>query len=175
VDRRFEAKQSTILRDLEIVMEKMEAEQHQIVRTGSSAVAIVFIRRDGDGARREYRFDCDTWDNAMDNLRAAQQAITYLYRIFNEYGVGSVDKNLAGYRVLPGSTLLLKDAFDPYHELGIPPSATLDEARRQYHRLATRTHPDVGGNREDFQRITEAFRLIEAQAKEKSGGLGSGA
>lgn len=49
---------------------------------------------------------------------------------------------------------------DPYAELGIERSATHAEVRRAYQRRARRAHPDKGGSREEFQRVSGAYRLL---------------
>jgi hypothetical protein len=51
---------------------------------------------------------------------------------------------------------------DPFSTLGIPKSATTDEARAAYRKLASKHHPDKGGNAEIFKEVKAAFELIEA-------------
>lgn len=51
---------------------------------------------------------------------------------------------------------------DPYAALGLPPTATLDEAKAAYRRLAMQHHPDRGGDAEAFKRVKEAWEWIEA-------------
>jgi hypothetical protein len=51
---------------------------------------------------------------------------------------------------------------DPFNTLGIPSSATTDEARAAYRKLASKHHPDKGGNAEIFKDVKAAFELIEA-------------
>jgi hypothetical protein len=51
---------------------------------------------------------------------------------------------------------------DPFSTLGIPKSATTDEARAAYRKLASKHHPDKGGNAEIFKDVKAAFELIEA-------------
>lgn len=52
--------------------------------------------------------------------------------------------------------------FDPYKILGIPPTSTPEEAKKAYHKLALRFHPDAAeGNKERFQAVQEAHEAIK--------------
>ena len=52
------------------------------------------------------------------------------------------------------------DQTDPYQRLGLPPSATLGEARERFHELAMERHPDRGGEAEALGAIVDAFDRI---------------
>jgi curved DNA-binding protein len=54
---------------------------------------------------------------------------------------------------------------DHYQTLGIPRTATADEIKRAYRRLASQHHPDKGGNTEKFQQIEEAYRTLSDTEK----------
>jgi DnaJ-class molecular chaperone len=62
-------------------------------------------------------------------------------------------------------------ANDPYQELGVPRTASADEIRRAFRKLAKQHHPDANpGNKaaeERFKRISAAFDLLEDPAKRK--------
>lgn len=91
------------------------------------------------------------------------------------------------YRV-PGVAL----ANDPYTELGLPRSASADEVRKAFRKLAKQYHPDANpGNdaaEERFKRISAAFDIlgdpakrdrfdkgqIDAEGRETYGGFGGG-
>ena len=47
-----------------------------------------------------------------------------------------------------------------YEELGIERGATAEEIKSAYRRRATETHPDKGGNREDFERVQQAYDVL---------------
>jgi hypothetical protein len=94
---------------------------------------------------------CDKWDRVADNVAAIAQHIDALRRI-DRYGVGSIEQAFAGYVALPAS------ATEWWVILGVPPHATLDEVNRRFKELARTNHPDVGGNVDEFQRISEARR-----------------
>lgn len=53
--------------------------------------------------------------------------------------------------------------LNPYQVLGVSPSATKDECKREYKRLARLYHPDSGhGDAEKFDNITKAWNMIES-------------
>lgn len=47
-----------------------------------------------------------------------------------------------------------------YHTLGIERTATADEIKRAYRRLASQHHPDKGGDKLKFQEVEEAYRTL---------------
>lgn len=55
-----------------------------------------------------------------------------------------------------------------YALLGVEPDATNDDIRKAYRSLARRLHPDrVGGDEEQFKRVSRAYSLIEDEPKRK--------
>ena len=109
--RRFSAQAATIQRDLRNVIEKMKATTlriNQDILKGD--VEIVF-----DRSGRRYVFRCSKYPHSADNLRAAQLAITYLWRALEEYGVTSDDEEIEqvfsqfflGFEATPDDTVLL--------------------------------------------------------------------
>lgn len=51
--------------------------------------------------------------------------------------------------------------FNPYQTLGLGSSASKDEARAAYRKLAQKNHPDKGGDEEQFKRIKGAWESID--------------
>ena len=47
-----------------------------------------------------------------------------------------------------------------YARLGIDPSATQDDVKRAYRKLAVRMHPDKGGDEDAFAEIVEAYEVL---------------
>ena len=45
-----------------------------------------------------------------------------------------------------------------WETLELPPTASRDEIEASYRRQVKRHHPDVGGDREAFERVQEAYR-----------------
>lgn len=50
--------------------------------------------------------------------------------------------------------------MDHYATLGVAKTATQDEIKRAYRRLASQHHPDKGGDTAKFQQIEEAYRIL---------------
>lgn len=55
--------------------------------------------------------------------------------------------------------------MDHYKTLEIAKTATADDIKRAYRRLASKHHPDKGGSKEAFQRIEEAYRTLSDPQK----------
>lgn len=61
-----------------------------------------------------------------------------------------------------------------YDALGVKPSAKKKVIKRAYYKLAMKTHPDKGGDKEAFQKIGEAYQVLSDPSKRKKydeGGL----
>ncbi len=60
-------------------------------------------------------------------------------------------------------------SWDPYQTLGVPRSASADDIRKAYRKLAKELHPDVRPNdrqaEEKFKRATAAFNLLSEPAQ----------
>ena len=52
-----------------------------------------------------------------------------------------------------------------YEELEIEITATTDQIKKAFRKLAIRHHPDVGGDTEKFQRINQAYETLKDEAK----------
>lgn len=55
--------------------------------------------------------------------------------------------------------------FKHYTTLGVQQNATLEDVRRSYRRLAVKSHPDKGGDKEAFAKITEAYEVLSDATK----------
>jgi DnaJ-domain-containing protein 1 len=174
--RRFTAKLETTQRDLVTIIKKMGATSLQInqdLLRGS--VEIVF---DCEGQR--YVFRCSKYADALDNLRSAQLAITYLWRATEEYGVvgeqQALDRAFAqfflGFAATPDDTVLLLGSGKEnwWDVLGIQPDAGEPAIRNAYRALARAHHPDAGGDVADFRRLQDAYRRALADAAARTGG-----
>jgi len=54
-----------------------------------------------------------------------------------------------------------------YNTLGVAKSASPDELKRAYKKLAMKHHPDHGGDQKTFQQINEAYETLKDPAKRK--------
>lgn len=57
---------------------------------------------------------------------------------------------------------------DHYSTLGVPRSATADEIKRAYRKLASQHHPDRGGNTQRFQEIQAAYDVLSDTTKRQA-------
>jgi len=56
---------------------------------------------------------------------------------------------------------------DYYEILGVSKSASADEIKKAFRRLAIQHHPDRGGNEESFKEVNEAYEILKDDAKRK--------
>ena len=71
---------------------------------------------------------------------------------------------------------------DHYAALGVAPTATPDEIKRAFRKLASKNHPDKGGDTKKFQEIQAAYDVLGDAAKRSQydnpqpqfGGFGGG-
>lgn len=50
---------------------------------------------------------------------------------------------------------------NPYNELGVDREASPDEIKQAYRNKARQTHPDSGGNAEEFDRIQKSYMILK--------------
>lgn len=56
---------------------------------------------------------------------------------------------------------------DYYDTLGVSKTASADEIKKAFRRLAIQHHPDRGGNEETFKEVNEAYEILKDEAKRK--------
>lgn len=167
--RRFEATPETVLRDLAATLARMGATDPQVALGGRMSKELARLySRSGIGtdqlvmdlvpagaavaftrAGKRYRFACAKYDDQRDNLRAAQLAVTLLYRVYDEYAVTEGKEGQAEWDRLFGGHLTLGDgsAGEQWHEvLRVAPNAGMAVVRASYHALAKTLHPDRTGD-----------------------------
>lgn len=57
--------------------------------------------------------------------------------------------------------------MDHYQTLGISKTASLDEIKKAYRKLASQHHPDKGGDTATFQKVEEAYRILSDPQKKQ--------
>jgi len=55
--------------------------------------------------------------------------------------------------------------MDYYSILGVSKSASQDDIKKAYRKLASKHHPDRGGDTSKFQQIEEAYRTLSDDQK----------
>lgn len=174
--RRFRAQEVTVYRDLQATMRRLGATslrvgQRDLLNPRDVQAEIVFDR----GGRR-YVVRCKKWADWLDNLRAAERVIHYLYRAIDEYGVVTNEQRLgeafeqffSGFEALPDDTvLMLGDGSAPWYEtLGVKPDATRADIMAAFRALARVHHPDASGDPEMFKRVRRAYEQgLEARGR----------
>lgn len=169
--RRFNAQPQTIQRELSTIVKRMGATSLKINQDIFAGTAEIIFDRAG----QRYVFRCAKYADPMDNLRAAQLTISYLWRALEEYGVTSETKTIdqvfaqffLGFAAPPDdSALLLGSGKSQWWEvLGIKPDAPKQAIINAFRALAKTHHPDAGGNPEDFKRLRDAYDQAMQQVK----------
>jgi len=165
--RRFNAKQITVINELTNTMRKMGAtslkiDQGDLLDDSQREVSITFDRN-----AKRYIFKCSNYANKLDNIRAAQLTISYLYRALESYGVEKSEEGLAndifdsfllGFEATPDDGILKLTAGNKWYEvLNVRPQATEQEIKNAYRSLSKIYHPDNGGNKESFVKLKDAY------------------
>jgi hypothetical protein len=164
--RRFQATETTAYRDLQSTMRKLGATSLRVTRDlldSSSVKAEIVVDRGG----RRYTVSCDRWKLWLDNFRAAERTIYYLYLALHDWGALTSEQALdaafsqffSGFEATPSDALLmLPSGQHPWWEvLGVAQTASELEIRNAYRALARVHHPDAGGDPAEFQRLRRAY------------------
>lgn len=106
---------------------------------------------------------CDKWNRVEDNVYAIAKHIEAV-RGQQRWGVGSIEQAFRGYQALPA--VGESEASTWWRILGVPVNASPDHVREAYRILVKKHHPDLGGEREFFERVQRAMERYEAQVKE---------
>lgn len=184
--RRFVAQRATIDSDLKTILAKMDATNGRVdldITARDRTVTIIF-----DRAGTRYVFRCAKWPHQLDNYRAAQLTIDYLWRAMEHYGTTREElaglplrerqerqrqsdqafaQLFAGFTPLPDDTaLLLGDGNTAWWDvLGVARNADRRTIEGAYRALVKVHHPDMGGSPESFVRLRRAYEAgVQAAA-----------
>lgn len=156
--RRFTAREGTVRRELEIVMERMQVEKWEKYDKYEDDQYTCIIRFVRNG--KEYKFQCSEFEHPSDSFRATQMTITLMWRVREDYRVLSFEEVFAGTRCIESDSILIKKLTDgtwnPFGILGLERDCTKDEVKRAYKTLAKKNHPDTGGSDERMSNLTKA-------------------
>ncbi len=162
IKRRFSAQQSTVLRDLRNVMTKIDATSLKTSTDEFTGEVKVIFDRDG----KRYTKTCNKWDISLDNLRAIQLSIEYLYRAVEVYGVETDEEfndlfnsMFIGLEATPSDDVLMigTGEKDWREILGVKKDCSKKDIINAYKSLAKVHHPDVGGDKHIFIRLRKAY------------------
>lgn len=125
-----------------------------------------------DSAHGPLRYACDQFTGRWGtpgwqaNVRAIALGLEALRKV-DRYGVSKRGEQYTGFTALPagramGAAMTFEGArliLAGYRNADDPPTVP---AETLYKRAAKATHPDVGGDAEEFRRIREAYELVTA-------------
>jgi DnaJ-class molecular chaperone len=104
-----------------------------------------------------------------DKPKKAKKGFLEGYKTYDpkKEGYGTPDQWTAAFRWRLGldEAKRVVGGGDPWQILGVQRSATWDEVKKSYRKLAMQHHPDRGGNKADFIRVQAAYELLEAKYK----------
>lgn len=113
-------------------------------------------------------YPCDTYDSWQDNLRAIAMALDAL-RAVDRYGVTSRAEQYRGWQQLPAPEgPVIKTRDQALQFLGRVLGCTLNDLRGVelidafVRQAQMKTHPDKGGNPEDFKRVMECEKVLKS-------------
>lgn len=130
----------------------------------SSAVAISFKSRHG-----QQRYPCCTFDDWRANVRAIGKSLEAL-RSVDRYGVSSTGEQYKGWQQLPAPNGDHWNMIDAWRFLktvtGIPAEKNIAEVDlvAVFRAAESKTHPDKGGNPDDFKKVQRAREMLMANA-----------
>ena len=119
-----------------------------------------------DSKHGPLRYPCDTFDHWDSNLRAIGLALEALRKV-DRYGVTRRAEQYRGWQALPapdaGETIRTEEDAWKFlenllgHHVGLKTSGAVEFALREAER---KTHPDKGGNADDFKKVQRARELL---------------
>ena len=159
--RRFHAQESTVKRELRNTINKINATSLKISQDEFEGEVEVIFDRNG----KRYTKKCSKWENSLDNLRAIQLSIEYLYRAVEIYGIESeeefnnlFDSTFIGIEATPDdSVLLIGNNTNWWEILGVKRDSNKEEIINGYKSMARIHHPDTGGSAEQFRKVRKAY------------------
>jgi len=105
---------------------------------------------------KDYCFACDRWDKVGDNIAAIAKHLEAI-RGMERWGVGSLNQAFQGYLALPEKS----SGVGWWTVLGVSPNASVEEIKQAYRRLSLENHPDAGGDRDDWEKVQQAYEIAK--------------
>ena len=117
--------------------------------------AAVYFLRGG----KQQCIACDRWDRVEDNLQAIRKTIDALRGLERWGSSAIVDAAFQGFAALPSGD----DATGWWTVLGVARDAPLDIVKQTYRARLMATHPDRGGDVEQYHRLQTAWKQFIAE------------
>jgi hypothetical protein len=120
-----------------------------------TGIAVYFKLRfaqNGKWRERPCVLSCDKWNKVNYNLTAIAKDIN-AQRARQRWGCTNVEQAFRGYLAIPERC----GGKAWWDELGITPLSSAEQVKDAYHTKAKTAHPDVGGNRDDWDKIQRAY------------------
>ena len=96
----------------------------------------------------------DVYQTVHDNLRSIGLAIEHLRGLERHGGAQMMERAFDGF-----AAIAAPDKIDCFVTLGVQPSASEDEIKTAFNRLAMTVHPDRGGSAEALHKLVQARDL----------------
>lgn len=120
--------------------------------TFDDPAVVVRFEREGE----QYAMPCDRWNNPRDNARAIALTIKSK-RALTRYGVETIESEFKRLRLPSGRP---NAPADPYNVLDVSRDAGEEELARAARERLKETHPDRGGDEDEFKRVVAAKREL---------------
>lgn len=119
-----------------------------------TGVVLYFTRKDKDIA-----ISCDAWHTVDANLRAIGLTVEAI-RGMERWGTEEmVDRAFTGFAALPENSIVTPYTSRLWYEvLEVSPTASTEIIRAAYRQKLLKTHPDHGGDPQQFAEVQKAYK-----------------
>lgn len=132
-----------------IISTNLELRNDGLPRSGQRAPtdpgAAVYWKKD----KQQRCMAIDRYDRVQDNLAAIAATLDAMRAIERHGGAAILDRAFTGFTALPAPE-------QPFQVLGVGANASKEEVERAYRLLASKHHPDRGGDEQQMARINRA-------------------
>ena len=126
--------------------------QNEPVDTGAAVYFELRFARNGKWHERPCVLTCDKWRKVSDNLHAIAKDIE-AQRARQRWGCTNIEQAFRGYLAIPEKC----GGLSWWELLNVPSTAGEQVIRDRFKALAKIAHPDVGGNRDEWDRLQSAY------------------